>query len=85
MKTIKLDQIITVANLEVSQLDFEPMKAKHIMSMTTDPGMRDMFKIASSLCNQPLKVLEELSIKDTAKVMEHVGNELAPFQGTQNP
>lgn len=85
MKTMKLKTPVQIgAEPEIKSLDFETMRAKHIMKLKGEPSMEDMLVIAGNLCNQPKTVMQELCMEDLGAVIEHVGNEFAPFQAIGN-
>jgi hypothetical protein len=80
MNTIKLKSPIDLAGAKIEQLDFEPMKAKHIVDMSAEPGMKDMMAVAAKLCGQSKTVIGELAMEDLSVVLDYVGKQFAPFQ-----
>ncbi len=79
-QTVKLKKTIFLGSEEITSLDFVEAKAKHLKGMSMEPGFEDMLNVASKLTNQPIVVIDELSLVDLPEVLGVVGKLLAPFQ-----
>lgn len=82
-KTLKLKHPIKVGSEEqIFELTFREPKARDIRKMPAQPGTSDILDLAGKLCGQPPSVIDELSMADTAEVLDIVGNFMLAGQET---
>ncbi|MBE9542500.1 MAG: phage tail assembly protein [Proteobacteria bacterium] len=67
---IELSDPFEYGKERVTQLEITEPKAKHIRQMPASPKTDDMLKIIGQLCGQPDSAIDELSLRDVAKLTD---------------
>lgn len=88
--TIELSKPIEFAGEKIGALEFDELRAEHLMHLPTDraPNVGELLHAAALACGQSMGLLKRLSVGDVGKVLAHVGAALAPFPetgGTPSP
>lgn len=72
--TVKLDEPIRFGAETISEITLKPPKAKHIKHINPKTAtLGDLLQIASKVSGVSMAVLDEMSMSDTTKVGEAVG------------
>lgn len=67
---------------KITRLDFKPLKAKHMKEIGAKAGIADFLKIAVKLTGISSAALDEMSGRDTMKVVDVVAGFLKDGQET---
>lgn len=59
---------------EVTTLNFQRLKAKHLRKLGARPTMNDLLELASKSCGEAPPLLDELDAEDTMAVVEIIGD-----------
>lgn len=81
---IKLEEPIRFGSEAIDELEFQKPKAKHFRKLPPEPGTGDLLDLAGTLCGQPPKVIDELSVSDMKRVLEAVAGFLGAGPATGN-
>lgn len=69
---IPLDVPIEYGKEKITELVASEPKAKHIRSLPSNPSVGDSLDMMGELCEVAGSVIDELSLKDVAKVSEFI-------------
>ncbi len=69
---LKLIKPIEFGSEEITELELIEPKAKHIRKLPANPTTDDVLKIIGQLSNQSDSVIDEISLKDVARLSEFV-------------
>lgn len=73
-KVLKLKEPIQQGSEQIAELTIREPKAKDLRKLPATPNTGDILDLAGRLCGQPPSVIDELSMADTAEVLDIVGN-----------
>lgn len=71
---IALSEPIKFGSENINELVFRKPKAKDFRQLKMPLSMGELLDLAGKLAGQPPSVIDELSVDDTKKVLEVVGN-----------
>jgi hypothetical protein len=81
MVTLKLTTPISHGSEPIHELTFQPLKAKHMRSLSKDINLNEMLNLASTLTGVPPRTIDELSSEDTLRVIEVINGFFPNSQG----
>lgn len=71
---LRLHKPIVLGSETISELTFREPVAKDLRKMSMKPSTGEVLDLAAALTNQPPSTIDRLSIKDTHRVLEIVGD-----------
>lgn len=78
----KLSQPVQFGQETITEITLQPIKAKHIRSLSDKFSMGDMLDLAVKVSGQPSFVIDELCASDAMELLKILGNELGNSQAT---
>tara|TARA_Y100000310_G_scaffold243676_1_gene248265 strand:- start:33636 stop:33917 length:282 start_codon:yes stop_codon:yes gene_type:complete len=67
---LPLSTPITWGSAQITELNLEEPKAKHLRGLSGSPNMDEILGVIGKLAGQPDSLIDELSMKDTNKAAE---------------
>ena len=75
---LELTQPIEFGSRKITALTFREPRAKDMRAIKPEMTFGDLLDIGGELCAEPKKIMDMLHPDDARRVVDHVGNALAP-------
>ena len=82
MISIELKHPVHFGSREITSLTFREPRAKDMRGIKPGMTFGDLLDIGGDLCAESRKVMDMLHPEDVHRIVEHVGNVLAPGEST---